>query len=81
MKNKDEQIKRLCKHNHELLNGVNKRQLHEFESKNRDRDISAKIEEEICKKDEESLNIDDVKLEMQYRIEEGCKNLIYGIIL
>jgi chromosome segregation ATPase len=91
LKKKDEEIKRLCKHNQELLNDVKKvkRHLQESESKNRDEDITTKIEEdtikkleeEICKKVEESLNIDEVKSEMQSRIEEGCKNLIDGITL
>jgi hypothetical protein len=47
-----------------------KRHLQEFESKNRDEDITTKIEEdtikkleeEICKKVEESLNTNEVKL-------------------
>ena len=66
LKKKDEEIKRLCKHNQELLNDVKKveRHLQESESKNRDEDIITKIEEdaiknleeEICKKVQESLN-------------------------
>ena len=38
-----------------------------------------RLEEKICKKFEESLNIDWVKLEMQSII-EGCKNLIDGSV-
>jgi len=68
---KMEEIKRLCKRNQELINDINKgkMQLHESESKNRDGDITTKIEvktikkieDQICKKLEESLNIDEVK--------------------
>jgi len=39
------------------------------------------IEEEICKKVEEPLNTDEVKLEIQPRIEEGHKQLNNGITL
>jgi hypothetical protein len=43
---------------------------------------STKIpKEEICEKVDESLNIDEVKSEMQARIEEGHQNLIDGITL
>jgi hypothetical protein len=63
LKNKYEEIKRLCKHNQKLLNDVKKkkRQLKEFESKKMNEYITTKIEEEICKKVKESLNIDEVK--------------------
>jgi hypothetical protein len=39
------------------------------------------LEEEICKKVEESLNNDEVKSEMKSRIEEGHQNLIDGVTL
>jgi arginine/glutamate-rich protein 1 len=39
------------------------------------------LEDEICKKVEESLNTDEVKLEMKYIIEEGCQNLINRVTL
>jgi arginine/glutamate-rich protein 1 len=39
------------------------------------------LEEEICKKVEESLNTDEVKSEMLFRIEEGHQNLINGVTL
>jgi hypothetical protein len=39
------------------------------------------LEDEICMKVEESLNIDEVKLEIQARIEGGHQNLLYGITL
>jgi len=42
LKNKDEEIKRLCTHNQEILNYVKKRKLHEFESKNSHEDITTK---------------------------------------
>jgi hypothetical protein len=34
-----------------------------------------------CKKVEESLNTDELKLEMKAKIEEGCHNLLDGITL
>jgi hypothetical protein len=39
------------------------------------------LEEEICKKVKESLNIDEVKLEIQSIIEEGYQNLVNGVTL
>jgi hypothetical protein len=79
LKKKDEEIKRLHKHNQDLVNDVNnvKRILQEFESKNKDEYINRKakknmtkiIEEEMHKKVEETLNIDEIKLEMQSSIE------------
>ena len=36
-----------------------------------DQDYTKILEEEICKKVEEFLNTDEVKLEMQSKIEEG----------
>jgi uncharacterized membrane-anchored protein YjiN (DUF445 family) len=79
LKKKVEEIKRLCKHNQEILNNVKKvkKQLQEPESKNRDEYITTKIEEdttknldkEICKKVEKSLNINEVKSKMQSTIE------------
>jgi hypothetical protein len=63
LKKKDEEIKRLCKHNKDLLNDVKnvKRRLQESKSKNKDEYFSIKVEEdttkrlekEICKKVEE----------------------------
>ena len=66
-----------------------KRHLQELDSKNRDRYITTKIEEdtikkleeEICKKVEESLNKDEVKSEIKSRIEEGHQNLKDGLTL
>jgi hypothetical protein len=91
LKKKDEEIKRLHKHNQDLLNDVKnmKKHLQEFESKNKDEDTTKKVEEnttkrleeEICKKVEEALNTNEVKLKMQSRIEEGCKNLMDDITL
>jgi hypothetical protein len=40
-----------------------------------------RLEDEICEKIEESINIDEVKSEIQSRIEEGCQNLINGVTL
>jgi hypothetical protein len=55
LKKKDEEIKRLCKHNQELLNDVKnvKRHLQEAKSKI--------ISEEMNKIVEEALDIDDIK--------------------
>ena len=46
-----------------------------------DEESTKRLEDEICMKVEESLNMDEVKLEMQARIEEGCQNLLDGITL
>jgi hypothetical protein len=46
-----------------------------------DEEYTKILQEEICKKVEESLNTDEVKLEMKARIEEGCQNLIDGVTL
>ena len=46
-----------------------------------DEESTKRLGEEIYKKVEESLNTYEVKLEMQYRIEEGHKNLINGLTL
>ena len=39
------------------------------------------LEVEICKKVEEIVDTDEVKLETESRIEEGCKKLMDGITL
>jgi arginine/glutamate-rich protein 1 len=39
------------------------------------------VQEEICRKVEESLNTNDVKSEMQAKIEEGRHNSLDGITL
>jgi arginine/glutamate-rich protein 1 len=39
------------------------------------------LEDEICMKVEESLNTDEVKSELQAKIEEGRQNLLDGITL
>jgi hypothetical protein len=39
------------------------------------------LQEEICKKVEESLNTNEVKSEMQARIKEGCHNWLDGMTL
>jgi hypothetical protein len=46
-----------------------------------DGESTKRIEEEICNKVEESLNNDEVKSEMQSKIEEGRQNLINGVTL
>jgi hypothetical protein len=58
LKKKDEEIKRLSKHNQELLNNVKnaKRHLQETESKI--------ISEEMSKFVDEALDVDDIKEDM-----------------
>jgi arginine/glutamate-rich protein 1 len=75
LKKKDEEIKRLHKHNQELLNDVKnvKRHLQEVESKI--------ISEEMSKIVEEALDVDDIKEEMQARIEEGRNKLMENITI
>jgi arginine/glutamate-rich protein 1 len=46
-----------------------------------DEESTKRVQEEICKKVEESLNTNDVKSEMQAKIEEGRHNLLDGIPL
>jgi arginine/glutamate-rich protein 1 len=46
-----------------------------------DEESTKRLQEEICKKVEESLNTDEVKSEMQAKIEEGHQNLLDGITL
>jgi arginine/glutamate-rich protein 1 len=46
-----------------------------------DEESTKRIEEEICKMVEESLNTDEVKSEIQARIEEGHHNLLNGVTL
>jgi hypothetical protein len=46
-----------------------------------DGEFTKRLEEEIFKKVKESLNIDEVKLEMQSKIEEGYQNLVNGVTL
>jgi hypothetical protein len=46
-----------------------------------DEESTKRLEGEICKKVEESLNIDEVKLEMKSIIEEGHQILINGVTL
>jgi arginine/glutamate-rich protein 1 len=46
-----------------------------------DEETTKRLEEEICKKIEEALNMDEVKLEMQSRIEEGRNKLMENITI
>jgi hypothetical protein len=46
-----------------------------------DEESTKRLQEEICKKVDESLNMDEVNSEMQARIEEGRQNLLDGITL
>ena len=46
-----------------------------------DEESTKRLEDEICMKVEESLNIDEVKLEIQAKIEQGCQNVLDGITL
>jgi hypothetical protein len=44
-----------------------------------DEEYTKRLKDEICMKVEESLNTDEVKSEIQAKIEEGCQNLLDGI--
>jgi hypothetical protein len=46
-----------------------------------DEESTKRLEKEIFKKVGESLNIDEVKLELQSIIGEGRQNLINGVVL
>jgi hypothetical protein len=46
-----------------------------------DEESTKRIEKEIYKKVEESLNTDEVEFKMQSKIEEGRRNLINGVTL
>jgi hypothetical protein len=46
-----------------------------------DEESTKRLEEENFKKVDESLNTNEVKLEMKSIIEEGCRNLINGVTL
>ena len=87
MKNKDEEICRLQSHNKKILDEVKilKEEKNNFQNKEErrilDEESTKRLQEEIGKKVEESLNMDEVKSEMQARIEEGRQNLIDGVTL
>ena len=68
-----DEVKRLKEGNKHCQNQEKERTLDEESTK--------RPQGEICKKVEESLNIDKVKLEMQSIVEEGCHNLINGVTL
>jgi arginine/glutamate-rich protein 1 len=68
-----DEVKRLKDENKHCQNQEKERILDEESTK--------RLEEKICKKFEESLNTDEVKSEMQSKIEEGCQNLINGLTL
>jgi len=84
---KDEEIYRWINHNQTLLGEVNrlkekkKHYQHQEKPKILDDETTKILEVEICKKVEEIVNTDEVKLEMESRIEEGCKKLMDGITL
>jgi hypothetical protein len=86
LKTKDEEICRLRSHNNKLLDEAKRLKEEKKNCQNKeeriilDKESTKRVQEEICKKFEESLNIDEVKLEMKARI-EGCHNLLYGITL
>jgi hypothetical protein len=87
LKNKDEEIRRLQNHNKKLQNEVkrlkeeNKNCENQEETRIVDEEPTKILEEGICKKIEEYLNIDQVKLELQSKIEEEHYNLINGVTL
>jgi arginine/glutamate-rich protein 1 len=79
LKNKDEEICRLRNHNKKLLDEVKilkeekKNCQNQEERRILDEESTKILEDEICMKVEESLNTDEVKSEIQARIEEGCQ--------
>jgi arginine/glutamate-rich protein 1 len=87
LEKKDEEIGRLRNHNKKLLDEVkrlkeeNKHGQNQEKTRILDEETTKRLEEEIYKKVEESLNTDEVKSEMQSRIEEGRQNLINGVTL
>jgi arginine/glutamate-rich protein 1 len=84
---KDEEICRLQKHSKKILDEVKrlKEEKKNYQNKEEtrilDEEYTKILEETICNKVEESLNTNEVKLEMQARIEEGCQNLIDQVTL
>jgi hypothetical protein len=87
LKKKEEDICRLRNHNKKLLYWVKilKEERKSYQNQEEmmifDEESTKRLEEEICKKVEESLNADEVKLEIQSKLEEGRHNLINGVML
>jgi hypothetical protein len=87
LKKKDEEICRLRSHNKKLLDEVKRLKEEKNNNQNKedrrilDEESTEILQEEIGKKVEQSLNTDEVKSEMQDRIEEGRHNLIDGVTL
>jgi hypothetical protein len=87
LKNKDKEICRLRIHNKKILDEVKRLKEEKKNCQNKEEIIildeeSTKIlEDEICMKVEESLNTDEVKLEIQARIEERHQMFLDGIKL
>jgi hypothetical protein len=68
-----DEVKRLKEENENYQNQEETRILDEKYTK--------RLEEEICKKVEKSLNIDEINKKIKYKIEEGHRNLINGVTL
>jgi arginine/glutamate-rich protein 1 len=87
LKNKDEEICRLQNYNKKLLDKVKRLKEEKKNCQNQeerrilDEESTKRLEDEIRMKVEESLNTDEVKSEIQVRIEEGRQNLLDGITL
>jgi arginine/glutamate-rich protein 1 len=87
MKKKDEEIGILRNNNTKILDEIKRLKEEKKHGQNHektrilDEGTTKRLEEEIYKKVEESLNTDEVKSEMQTIIEEGCQNLINGVAL
>ena len=84
MKKKYEEICRLRTHNKKLLDEVKRLKEEKKNCQNQeerrilDEESTKRLEDKICMKVEESLNNDEVKSEIQTRIEEGRQNLLDG---
>jgi len=87
LKKKYEEICRLQNHNKKLLDEAKilKEEKKNYQSQGEkrilDEEYTKRVEEEIFKKVEESLNTNEVKSEIKPKIEGGHQNLIDGVTL
>ena len=87
MKKKDEEIGILRNNNTKILDEIKRLKEEKKHGQNHektrilDEGTTKRLEVEICRKVEETLGIEDMKLEMQSIIEEGHKKMIDGVTL